>query len=102
MTQTLPEREQILALVRQHRQDWIRRYGIAVAGLIGSVGRGTAGADSDVDLLADVSGSPSLEFDLEKLQHEISAELGCEVDIVLRSGLAPHWRAFAEAELVAA
>lgn len=101
MSHHLPEREQILALVRQHRQDWIRRYGIAVAGLIGSVGRGTAGADSDVDLLADVSGSPSL-FDLEKLQREISAELGCEVDIVLRSGLAPHWRAFAEAELVAA
>lgn len=101
MTETLPERERILALVRQHRQDWIRRYGIEVAGLIGSVGRGTAGADSDVDLLADVSGSPSL-FDLEKLQREISAQLGCEVDIVLRSGLAPHWRAFAEAELVAA
>ncbi|MGY6663187.1 MAG: nucleotidyltransferase family protein [Glycocaulis sp.] len=101
MTHHLPDRETVLRLVRERRQDWTRRYGIAVAGLIGSVGRGTAGADSDVDLLADVSGSPSL-FDLEKLQQEISDELGCKVDVVLRSGLAPHWRAFAEAELVAA
>jgi predicted nucleotidyltransferase len=101
VTHHLPDRETVLRLVRECRQDWAARFGIVVVGLIGSVGRGTARAGSDVDLLADVSGSPSL-FDLEKLQQEIAEALGCKVDVVLRSGLAPHWRSFAEAELVAA
>ncbi|MFC4725384.1 nucleotidyltransferase family protein [Glycocaulis abyssi] len=101
MTHHLPDRETVLRLVRERRQDWTARFGISVVGLIGSVGRGTAGENSDVDLLADVAGAPSL-FDLEKLQREISDALGCKVDVILRSALAPHWRSFAEAELVAA
>jgi uncharacterized protein len=92
---------QVLDVIRSGREDWERRYGLRIAGVVGSLGRGEHRTDSDVDLLADVTGRPSL-FDLHEFERELAEVIGRKTDVIVRSGLAPHWRDFAERELVAA
>jgi uncharacterized protein with HEPN domain/predicted nucleotidyltransferase len=69
--------------VKEHREEILRiaaQHGATNVRVFGSVARGTAGPDSDLDLLVDVTGPTSAWFpaglmvDLEEL-------LGCTVDI---------------------
>ncbi len=57
--------------------------------LFGSVARGDETASSDVDLLVDFEADSSL-FDLLHLQDELSALLGCPVDVVSARALKPR------------
>ncbi|MDQ3029642.1 MAG: nucleotidyltransferase family protein [Actinomycetota bacterium] len=66
-------REEIKAAVARHR-------GLQIA-LFGSVARGDASEESDVDFLVDFQPDSSL-FDLLHLQDELQAILGCPVDVV--------------------
>lgn len=59
--------------------------------LFGSVARGTARIDSDVDILVDVSDHVSL-FDLLRMQADAEEILGLHVDIVPAGSLKPHVR----------
>jgi len=56
------------------------KYGVRNIRVFGSVVRGEARADSDVDLLADLSHSLGWDFITAKL--EIGQYLGCPVDMV--------------------
>ncbi len=67
-----------LAAVAVIRDTLARTAGIRLALLFGSVARGTAGADSDVDLAIDAE--PSV--DLLAVASELSLGLGREVQIV--------------------
>ncbi|MBN1580348.1 MAG: nucleotidyltransferase family protein [Anaerolineae bacterium] len=78
-------------LVREKRDEILQiaaRHGARNVRLFGSVARGDAALDSDVDLLVDVSPIHSAWFpaglvlDLEKL-------LDCEIDVVTEDAL--HW-----------
>lgn len=100
-TRQPPDLARVVAAIHELREDWQQRFGLRVVGVIGSLGRGEAGPDSDIDLLADRTGHPSL-FDLDAMEAELSRLFDRDVDIVVRSSLAPHWRAFAENELIAA
>jgi predicted nucleotidyltransferase len=55
--------------------------------LFGSAARGTAGPDSDVDLLVDLDPGRTL-FDLAALRAELEHLLGTSVDVVPSAGLA--------------
>lgn len=59
----------------------LRRHGVVRAGLFGSVARGEAGADSDLDLLIEFDRPTSL-LDRARLQLELEAALGRRVDLV--------------------
>lgn len=73
----------------RHRGD-IRRIASTHGGsnlrLFGSVARGEAGAESDVDLLVDLKPGRSL-FDLAAMRAELEDLLGASVDVVTSSGL---------------
>lgn len=71
-------REEIRALVRQHR-------GVGVL-LFGSVARGEEHAGSDIDLLVEFEPGSSL-FDLMHLQDDLEDLLGRRVDVVSAGGL---------------
>lgn len=71
-------RDEIKAIVARHR-------GRAVA-IFGSVARGDEHADSDIDFLVDMEAGSSL-FDLVRMQAELAALLGRDVDVVERGGL---------------
>lgn len=71
-------REEILAAAARHRGGTVRVFG--------SVARGDARPDSDVDLLVEFENGSSL-FDLLDLTDELRALLGVEVDVVSAGAL---------------
>lgn len=69
-------------------QAFCRRWKVAELGLFGSAVRGELRPDSDVDVL--VTFSPEADwglFDLVRMQDELSALLGREVDLVDRAAV---------------
>jgi uncharacterized protein len=71
-------REEINAVVRGHR-------GRSVA-MFGSVARGEEREGSDIDLLVEFEPGSSL-FDLMRLEDELAALLGVQIDVVSAGGL---------------
>jgi hypothetical protein len=54
------DREHILAKLREQRDHIEREYGLRLIGLVGSVARGEATETSDIDVMVDVTGRPTL------------------------------------------
>ena len=82
-------------LFTNQRTDILRlaaQYGARNVRIFGSVARGEAGPDSDVDVLVDLEPGRSL-FDLGGLLMELQDLLGCRVDVVTEQGLRPRIRA---------
>jgi len=75
--------------VEAHRavlSDILARYGASTPRLFGSVARGDARADSDIDLLVDLeSGSGDALLRVAGIGEEISRILGVRVDVVTES-----------------
>ena len=76
-------RDDILAIASQYHAPNIRVFG--------SVVRGEATADSDIDFLVDVSPEQTL-FDLIRLTRSLKELLGCEVDVAQSTVLHPRIR----------
>jgi predicted nucleotidyltransferase len=68
--------------------------------VFGSVRRGEASSDSDLDLLVDMDEGRSL-FDLVALSDELKEALGVDVDVVTEGSLSPYLRDKILAEAVA-
>lgn len=68
--------------------------------VFGSVPRGEASGDSDLDLLVDMAEGRSL-FDLVALSDELEEALGVDVDVVTEGSLSPYLRDRILAEAVA-
>ena len=99
---TAPKKSEILATLKALEPE-LRQRGIASAAVFGSVARGQAGPDSDVDVLVDVD--PAAQFDLIDLvavRNLLADRLGRPVDIVQREAIKPRIRdrILAEAEAV--
>ena len=81
------------AVLRKLRgaEDELRREGVSGVWIFGSVARGEAHPDSDVDLALefDPDHRPTL-FTLARLQEMIEAQLGMKVDLGLRRDLRPQ------------
>ena len=85
---------EIATLIRQNRPEILRiaeKYGAVRMRVFGSVARGEADAESDVDFLVELSTGRSL-FDLGGLQYELEALLGRPADVVTERGLKPRIR----------
>ncbi len=67
------------------------RYNIRKIRVFGSVARGEATAQSDLDLLVDVEKKTSL-LDLIAFWQEVEDALGHKVDVVTEEGLSPYLR----------
>lgn len=76
-------REEILKLAAQH--------GAYNVHIFGSVARGEARLDSDIDLLVNLEAGRSL-LDLARLLRQLEALLNCPVDVVTEAGLRPRLR----------
>lgn len=77
--------------MKEKRQEILRisaKHGAVNVRIFGSVARGNAGPDSDLDLLVDVGPNPSPFFS-GGLLTDLEALLGKKVDIVTPGGL--HW-----------
>ena len=77
-----------IKIPQQQIADFCLRYRVRQMSLFGSVLREDFGADSDIDVL--VSFAPDARwslFDLVKMENELQAILGREVDLVERSAV---------------
>ena len=72
------KREEILSVAANHGARNVRVFG--------SVARGEAGPESDVDLLVEMEAGRSL-LDLARLFNALEDLLGCKVDLVEEGGL---------------
>jgi uncharacterized protein len=88
----------ILARLRQHLPALQRKYPIGALALFGSVARGENHANSDVDILVDITGP--IGFGFIDLGDELSDYLGAKVDLVSKRGLKPRALAAIEKELI--
>jgi len=78
------KREEVLALAA--------RYGASNVRIFGSVARGTADTDSDIDFLVDMEKGRSL-LDLGGLLMELQKLFGRDVDVITVAGLRSRIRA---------
>lgn len=86
------KRTEILAIAAKHGARNVRVFG--------SVARGDADEQSDVDFLVQMEPGRSL-FDLGGLQYDLEQLLGCRVDVVTEQGLKMRMREEALREAVA-
>ncbi len=90
---------EVIQILRQHRDEIRQRFGVKSLAVFGSVARGEAGPESDVDILVEFEGRTTfdrymgLKFFLEDL-------LGTRVDLVTRRALKPRMRPYVEREAV--
>jgi predicted nucleotidyltransferase len=88
---TLAERERVIAAIRAHERK-LRTLGVARLWLFGSLARGDARPDSDVDVL--ISVPPSRKFsllDLAEVRVELCELLGRDTDVVIREDALPRF-----------
>ena len=81
-----------LDLVRSRRREILcvaARHGAQNVRVFGSVARGAARSDSDLDVLVDFEPGRSL-LDLVGFEDELAQLLGCEVDVVVEGGISPY------------
>jgi uncharacterized protein len=95
------DRERVLAALRAKRQEIEERYGLRMVGIVGSVARGEAGPESDIDVMVDVIRTPSL-FKIARAERELQGAvgIGLPVQLVFREDLRPSRRARMERDFV--
>lgn len=92
--------EKIIATLREHEDD-LHRQGVAHAALFGSIARGDARPDSDIDILIDLDPTKELSvFDYMDLKEYIAGLFEGPVDVVNKDGLKPYLKPAALADIV--
>jgi predicted nucleotidyltransferase len=84
------DKERVLGLLNSHR-DRLDEFAVKALFLFGSVARGEATPESDVDLLVEFDRPVGL-FTLLGLQSYLEELLGCSVDLGTPNSLRPHLR----------
>lgn len=77
------KRDEVLRIVTRHGAGKVRVFG--------SVVRGDAGPDSDVDILIDLDRGRSL-LDIVAIKQDLEDLLGCRVDVVTEAAISPYIR----------
>jgi uncharacterized protein len=90
------DRDRVLATLRDHESE-LKAAGVVALYLFGSTARGTACADSDIDLFLDYADDRFSLIDQLRLETLIRELLGGEVDLMTRGSLHPVLRQNIEA-----
>lgn len=82
------------AVVKRRRKAILRvaaRHGARNVRLFGSIARGEARPDSDLDILIELEPGRSL-LDLVAIKQDLEELLGCKVDVVTEAAISPYIR----------
>lgn len=94
------DRASIIGILRNHRQE-LRDLGLLRVALFGSFASGSAGNNSDIDLLSALDKSKDLSLlDVIHIENYLSDLLGRKVDLVDEGSLDPRLRATVQKTLV--
>ena len=91
-------RDDVLEILKARRGD-LDRFGVETLRLFGSVARGDASAESDVDLLVRFRSTPSFSTFM-KLRIFLEDLLGRKVDLITESGLRDRVRPSVERDAI--
>jgi predicted nucleotidyltransferase len=94
------DRDRLLALLAEHKPVLAERFGVRSLRLFGSFARGTAGPDSDVDVLVAFQG-PATAKRYFGVQFYLEDLLGRDVDLVTEDALRARLRPFVERDALA-
>jgi predicted nucleotidyltransferase len=83
-------RDEVIATLRAHRAD-LEAMNVTSVALIGSVARGEAGPESDIDILIEHKRGLTL-LDLGRIKNMLDSWIGRNVDLVTRPALRPAIR----------
>jgi predicted nucleotidyltransferase len=92
-------RDEILHILRDNLEQLEREFGVSSIRLFGSVARGEATPDSDIDVLVDFRRTPTL-FEFLRLRRVLGELLGTKVDLITESGLKERARAAVERDAI--
>jgi predicted nucleotidyltransferase len=96
----LGERERVVRILRE-QAPWLRARGITHLSLFGSVARGEAGPESDIDLLIETESAAKVGFfELYDLQEELGKVLGRSVQFAFGSAMRPWLREWIEPDRI--
>ena len=95
------DRELVLTKLREQREHIEREYGLRMIGIVGSVARGEATEKSDIDVIVDVAGRPTL-FSLVEAEDYLAqvVGVGLPIEMVFREGMRPSGRKLIERDLI--
>jgi hypothetical protein len=85
------ERDKVIAVLAAYEDELHSRFGVKSLSLFGSVARGDANAQSDVDILVEFD-RPTGYFGLVQLQEHLEKLLGGRVDLGTTDSLKPRLR----------
>ena len=88
-----------MATLKKHGPELRRRFGLRKLSVFGSVARGEAVPDSDVDLLVEFDGTPDFDRYMD-LKFFLEDLLGRKVDLATPESLRPRLRPRIEQEAV--
>lgn len=90
--------QETLIRVGKNLPELKRKFAVRRIGIFGSVARGEATADSDLDILVDFEGSPTFDGYMG-LKLLLEVEFGVRVDLAIVSDLRPALRAKVDREV---
>jgi len=94
------DRTSIIGILRNHQQE-LHDLGLLRVALFGSFANGSAGNNSDIDLLSALDKSKDLSLlDVVHIENYLSDLLGRKVDLVDEGSLDPRLRATVQKTLV--
>lgn len=82
-------KQQIFQTLTKHG-DELKAYGVEQIGLFGSYVREEAGANSDIDLLVNITKSKKTFSNFMSLSYYLEELLGRKVDVITSQSLSPH------------
>lgn len=93
------DKEQALAILRDHKTILVQRFGVADIALFGSTARGEAAPDSDLDILVRFDG-PATSKCYFGVQFYLEDLMGRPIDLVTDKALRPELRPYVEREAI--
>jgi len=93
------DRDTLLKLLAEHKPVLAERFGVRRLALFGSMARGTARPDSDVDVLVDFDG-PATSRRYFGVQFYLEDMLRRPVDLVTQAALRERLRPFVERDAI--
>ena len=96
-------RDEAIAALKRHEAE-LRRRGVSHAGVFGSVARGDAGPDSDIDVLVRLDPETAFSlWDYVAIKRRVARMLGARqgrIDVIDLDGMSPHIRPSVERDAI--
>ena len=92
--------EKLIALLQQHKTE-LAKFSVSFLAIFGSMARGDARPDSDIDFLVEFS-KPIGLFHIVRFQRFLEGIFGRKVDLVIKSALREEFREQANREMIRA